>query len=126
MLQRPDSLRIAPTCKVHCKKCCRHEHHYLNIRGKFNRLFYRIVSLGTIGLYGHYRCICCGTGRLGRFDIIRGKDIALPSIGSWLNPLNWWFKRRDSWAGAKRRKRRQSMFGKRKRRKEKPFRPKTW
>lgn len=122
MLQDTRSKRGHVTCKVYCKKCCRKEFHFLNIRGSFQRLFVRVLSLGSIGLFGKYRCVCCGTPRIGRFDIIRGRETRDASFGksSW-NPLNWWLERRDSWETVKRRQRFGRLFSRKRGGKNKPF-----
>ena len=73
MLKVIDSKTTKATCKVYCKRCCRKEYHFLNVRGGINRFILKLVTLGTIGFFGQYRCVCCGTSRIGRFDIIRGR-----------------------------------------------------
>ena len=107
MLQDTRSKRSRVSCRVHCKKCCRKEYHFLNIEGRTQRFITRILTLGLIGVVGQYRCVCCGTARMGRFDIIRGRDQGDADFApNKLNPLNWWFERRDSWDSAKRKSRR--------------------
>lgn len=70
---RPDD--FAPTRnEIWCKNCKRKDHHFLAIRGRGKRLFYRILTLGTIVFYGFYRCRCCGTRRVGSIDLFRGPD----------------------------------------------------
>lgn len=64
-----------PTKKqIWCKNCKRRDYHFLAIRGQGNRILYRIVTLGTIALFGFYRCRCCGTRRIGSVDLFRGPD----------------------------------------------------
>ncbi len=126
MLYDSHSKRSPVSCRVHCKKCCRKEYHFLNVRGKVSRFLTRVLTLGTIGIFGRYRCVCCGSARLGRFDIIRGREHDFQFSLSFLNPLNWWFKRRDSWDEVKRRERRWFTRSSRKRYKHKPFRKRFW
>jgi len=130
MLQASRTKRSRVTCKIHCKKCCRKEFHFLAIKGSFWRLLYRTLSLGLIGFFGLYRCVCCGTARMGRFDIVRGKSQKGADFSERsLNPFSWWFNRRDSWDHAQRRSRWSKMFrrsSKRGGRKKKKFRRKGW
>ncbi len=130
MLQEFDSHRTRATCKVHCKKCCRKEYHFLNVRGTVNRFFVKLLTLGLVGFVGQYRCVCCGTARIGRFDIIRGRQPRSSTFKATMwNPLNWWFDRRDSWDGIKRRKKLTGwVFGnsRHKKYRHKPFRKKFW
>ena len=64
-----------PTRKpIYCKNCQRKDLHYLAIHPSVLRYVIKVLSLGTIGFFGVYRCTCCGGKRIGRFDIFRGPD----------------------------------------------------
>lgn len=125
MLHDSEGNRTRPTCLVHCKKCCRKERHFLNIRGAGYRFIYKVITLGGIGLVGQYRCVCCGTPRIGRFDFVRGRESGRAPKPS---RRSWWERRRDSWKGAQRRQWWSNLFRRSSRRrskyKHKPFKKK--
>ncbi len=129
MLHDSEGSRSKATCHVYCKKCCRKEYHFLNIRGAGYRLLCKLLTLGMIGFVGQYRCVCCGTPRIGRFDIIRGPEASKPAKSQPREGLlSRWSERRDSWKSAQRRKWWSNLFRRksRRRKRHKPFKKRHW
>jgi hypothetical protein len=60
--------------RIWCKNCKRKDFHYLNIHPPLWRNSVKVLTLGIIGFFGVYRCVCCGKRRIGRFDILRGPE----------------------------------------------------
>jgi hypothetical protein len=124
--------------KIFCKNCKRRDFHYLDIRSTEIRLLVKAVTLGAIGLFGMYRCRCCGTRRIGRYDFLRGPEQPRksngilknlrPAVGpstsfQWekrrqfvagilrsLNPFSWIARRKESWKWVQRRERVRRFF----------------
>lgn len=59
--------------KVFCKSCNRKDFHYLAIDPPLWGFCVKLMTLGFVGLFGPYRCVCCDKKRIGRFDLFRGR-----------------------------------------------------
>lgn len=55
---------------IRCNRCCRMEQHYLLPARSPVFLLTVICTLGLVYLVGPFACICCGSRRLLRFNII--------------------------------------------------------
>ncbi len=89
--------------KIHCKKCCRVELHYLQAKQFKAYPLIVLFTLGAVFITGPFRCTCCGTPRLFRYDwFVRKQPVR--SKASW-SPLKAWWDYRDSWRVARRRSR---------------------
>ena len=133
MLQKVKKRSRRKTPRLHCSKCCRMEYHFLSLGSPHMETFLKVMTLGLIVWVGQYRCVCCGSTRIGRFDGLRRKamDRAANGLRSTKssNPIDWWLNYRDSWAGKQRRRDLSRRFNRAKsknNRRHKPFRKKNW
>ena len=109
------------------------EFHFLSLGSPHMETFLKVVTLGMIVWVGQYRCVCCGSARIGRFDGLRRKSQDRAANGSrqarsW-NPIDWWLTYRDSWAGKQRRRDFSRWFSRTRSKnkyRHKPFRKKYW
>lgn len=79
---------------IYCFSCNRQESHFVSAYSRFILILAVMLSLGLYVFFGQYRCHCCSSSRLMRYDF--------------LNPKYWYRKfqlRRD---GVKKRRRRRS------------------
>jgi hypothetical protein len=114
--------------KIYCKQCNRKDYHFLAIEPPIWAFCVKLMTLGTIMLYGPYRCCCCKTKRIGRFDFVRGRKAA--NGGQYERSSRSWRDSGDSWRGAQRRLWIRNMLSRlvprRRRRKEKFGKKRFW
>ena len=90
---------------IYCFSCNRQEGHFIAAYSRFILILSLILSLGLYAIFGQYRCHCCSSPRMFRYDF--------------LNPKYWYRKiqlRRDGVGRNRRRKSSRSRRSGRRRR----------
>lgn len=79
---------------IYCFSCNRQESHFVSAYSRFILVLAIVLSLGLYVFFGQYRCHCCSSSRLFRYDF--------------LNPKYWYRKSQLRRDGVKKRRRRRS------------------